>query len=411
MKKVFTNYIETFKGLSTEVWWLALITFINRAGTMVIPFLSLYLKEGLSFTFSQVGWILSCFGLGSFVGSWVGGKLTDTIGAFTVMKYSLFISGLLFGILQFIENFTGLCIGVFLVMVVADSFRPASFVALRAYSKPENRTRSVSLIRLAVNLGFSAGPFIGGIIITYMSYKGLFWVDAVTCIAASVVLTKVLHPKKARVIDNTKNENPVSIFKDKIFWIFFIGLFSFGFTFLQYFSTVPIYYKDVHELSELQIGQLLGFNGFLVFILEMPLTKWLEDKKYSKALISFYGLLLTVISFVLFNISNWAGILIIGIVLMSVGEMLFFPFSNAFALDRSKRGKQGEYMAFYSMAFSLSQIFCHNSGMQLIEFLGFNSMWNIIVGIGIIGLLFIILLMKMIKQEENELKPSYHTIN
>jgi len=411
MKKVFTNYIETFKGLSTEVWWLALITFINRAGTMVIPFLSLYLKEGLSFTFSQVGWILSCFGLGSFVGSWVGGKLTDTIGAFTVMKYSLFISGLLFGILQFIENFTGLCIGVFLVMVVADSFRPASFVALRAYSKPENRTRSVSLIRLAVNLGFSAGPFIGGIIITYMSYKGLFWVDAVTCIAASVVLTKVLHPKKARVIDNTKNENPVSIFKDKIFWIFFIGLFSFGFTFLQYFSTVPIYYKDVHELSELQIGQLLGFNGFLVFILEMPLTKWLEDKKYSKALISFYGLLLTVISFVLFNISNWEGILIIGIVLMSFGEMLFFPFSNAFALDRSKRGKQGEYMAFYSMAFSLSQIFCHNSGMQLIEFLGFNSMWNIIVGIGIIGLLFIILLMKMIKQEENELKPSYHPIN
>ena len=43
MKTLFNNYLNTFKGLSKEVWWLALITLINRAGTMVIPFLSLYL--------------------------------------------------------------------------------------------------------------------------------------------------------------------------------------------------------------------------------------------------------------------------------------------------------------------------------------------------------------------------------
>lgn len=45
MKTLFSNYINTFRGLSQEVWWLALITLINRAGTMVIPFLSLYLTE------------------------------------------------------------------------------------------------------------------------------------------------------------------------------------------------------------------------------------------------------------------------------------------------------------------------------------------------------------------------------
>ena len=80
MKTLFNNYLNTFKGLSKEIWWLALITFINRAGTMVIPFLSLYLKEELYFTVSNVGWVMSAFGLGSVAGSWLGGKLTDRIG-------------------------------------------------------------------------------------------------------------------------------------------------------------------------------------------------------------------------------------------------------------------------------------------------------------------------------------------
>ena len=70
MKKIYFNYLDTFKGLSKEVWWLALITLINRAGTMVIPFLSLYLTKSLSFTIPDVGWIMSCFGLGSVLGSW-----------------------------------------------------------------------------------------------------------------------------------------------------------------------------------------------------------------------------------------------------------------------------------------------------------------------------------------------------
>ena len=50
-------------------------------------------------------------------------------------------------------------------MTVSDMFRPAMFVSLGAYAKPENRTRALTLVRLAINLGFAAGPALGGIII------------------------------------------------------------------------------------------------------------------------------------------------------------------------------------------------------------------------------------------------------
>ncbi|MDO6812963.1 MDR family MFS transporter [Tenacibaculum soleae] len=400
MKKLYFNYLNTFKGLSTEVWWLALITLINRAGTMVIPFLSLYLTKSLDFSLKDVGWIMSCFGLGSVLGSWLGGKLTDKIGYYKVMKTSLFLTGLFFLGLQYVTTFYGFCIGIFLVMLVADTFRPAMFVALSAYSKPENKTRSVTLIRLAINLGFSAGPAVGGIIITSLSYSGLFWVDGVTCILATFLLMKVLNPKKAKVLDEIKTENPISVFSDKAFWVFFVAMFIFGFVFLQYFSTMPLYYENIHNLSEFDIGLLMGMNGFLIFLLEMPLIKWLEESKYSKERLMFVGLLLTAISFLVLNLTGWVGVLVIGMLFMTVGEMIAFPFSNAFVMERAKKGNQGEYMAYYSIAFSLAHIFGHNSGMQLVDNLGFDKTWWIITIMSVIGLFFLLILSNVVKKEK-----------
>ncbi|MDO7135382.1 MDR family MFS transporter [Algibacter lectus] len=377
MKTLFNNYINTFKGLSHEVWWLALITLINRAGTMVIPFLSLYLTENLDFTLKDVGWIMSAFGLGSVVGSWLGGRLTDKIGYYKVMVRSLISTGVLFIALQFLNTFASFCFGIFLVMLVADMFRPAMFVALSAYSKPENKTRSVTLIRLAINLGFSVGPAVGGIIITTLSYGGLFWVDGITCILATGLLIKVLHPKKARVLDTVKNENPSSAYHDKAFLIFLVSMVLFGIVFLQYFSTMPLYYKDIHRLTEFDIGILLGMNGFAIFLLEMPLIKWLESTNFTKSGLMIFGTILLGISILVLNLTSWTGVLIIGMLFMSLGEMITFPFSNAFALDRAKKGNQGEYMALYSIAFSIAHIFAHNAGMHMVDDLGFNNTWYI----------------------------------
>tara|TARA_Y100000034_G_scaffold111271_1_gene144110 strand:- start:2145 stop:3269 length:1125 start_codon:yes stop_codon:yes gene_type:complete len=372
---------------------------------MVIPFLSLYLTESLDFTLENVGWIMTCFGVGSVVGSWIGGKLTDQIGFYKVMYLSLALTGVLFIGLQFVETFYAFCIGIFLVMLIADTFRPAMFVALNAYSKAENKTRSVTLIRLAINLGFSAGPAIGGFIITTINYKGLFWMDGVTCLLATLVLINVLHPKKAKVIDEQKVENPLPIKSDGLFWIFFVAMFIFGFVFLQYFSTMPLYYRDIHQLTEFDIGLLLGMNGFLIFIFEMPLIKWLEDSKYSKEFLITIGLLLTGMSYVVLLTTSWVGILIIGMLFMTFGEMIAFPFSNAFVIERSKRGKQGEYMAFYSISFSAAHIFGHNTGLQMIDKLKFDFTWTIISVVSLIGVLILGYLMYRLRIEKSMQSP------
>ncbi|MBC3758804.1 MFS transporter [Hyunsoonleella sp. SJ7] len=404
MGKLFNNYLNTFNGLSREVWWLALITLINRAGTMVIPFLSLYLTEDLDFTLSNVGTVMACFGLGSVVGSWLGGKLTDVIGYYKVMVRSLISTGILFIALQFLHTFYALCLGIFLVMVVADMFRPAMFVAMSAYSKPENKTRSVTLIRLAINLGFSAGPAVGGLIIASIGYGGLFWVDGITCILATILLVMVLNPRKSKVQDAIKVEHPQSAYADKSFMIFLVSMFLFGFIFLQYFSTMPLYYRDRHVLSEIEIGLLMGMNGFVIFLLEMPLISWLEKTGWSKITLILMGTFLTALSFLVLNFTHWTGILIIGMALMTIGEMIAFPFSNAFAYERASKGNQGEYMALYTISFSLSHIFSHKIGMEMVADLDYDNTWYIITAIGAICVFLLFFLKNHLRSEKKLLK-------
>ncbi len=383
------------------MWWLALITLINRAGAMVIPFLSLYLTDDLNFSLQQVGWIMTSYGLGSFLGAWLGGKLSDQIGYYKVILISLLLTGVSFITIQYFTSFWSICVGFFVLIAIADMARPAFFVALSAYSKPENKTRSLTFIRLAINLGFSAGPAIGGLIIASIGYYGLFWVDGITCIIAGLVMIQTLHPKKAKIQDKeVVVENPVSAHKDGVYVLFLIALALFGFIFVQYFSTIPLYYKEIHQLSEQKIGLLLALNGALIFFFEMPLIAYLEKTKLSKIGNVIGGFVLTGISFLLLLVTPWAGVLVIGMIIATLGEMVAFPFGNAFALDRSKKGRQGAYMGLYSMSFSLAHIFGHNSGMQFINNFGFENTWVFMALIATLGTFLLYIVKRKLNQEK-----------
>ena len=383
MRKLYKNYISNFSGLSKEIWLLSLVTFINRAGAMVIPFLSLYLVNEKGFTLPQIGWIMTCFGLGSLAGTWVGGKLTDTIGAYKVITTSLFLGGLGFLALQFIDTFYGFCIGIFTLIFIADSYRPAIFVACDAYSKPKNVTRSIALIRLAINLGFSIGPVIGGIIIARISYNSLFWIDGVTCILAAVLLFLLLKPKKIsrEEKETAKIKEGVSPYKNPLYLLLILIMVLSGMMFVQYFSLIPLYYEQAHFLSEDVIGGLLFLNGIIIVLFEMPLVGWLERINISKTMATFWGILFLASSFLVLNLNDSFMVLVLGMILMTLGEMVESPFSNALALEMAPKGRKGSYMGLYSMSFSLSHIFGHNGVMNLADKLGYDITWYVIFSI------------------------------
>ena len=402
LKRAFHKYIDNFRGFSREIWILTLITFINRAGTMVLPFLSKYLREDLDFSYNEVKWILISFGLGSIVGSWLGGKLSDKIGFYKIMIFSLMTSGIAFFGLQFVTSFEGLLVAMFFIMVVADMFRPAMFVSLGAYAKPENRTRALTLVRLAINLGFAAGPALGGLLIMTVGYKGLFWVDGATCILAILIFwIKVKEKKKSKYTDK---EHPGeiltnSVFKDRPFWIFLGATLITGILFFQLFTTIPLYHKEQFDLSELQTGLLLTLNGVLIFFLEMPIVSYIERHKINKLKVITLGCLAMAISMYLLLVNQWAGILIIMMLFMTFGEMFVFPFSNSFAMSRAPKGHEGRYMAIFTMSYSTAHILSAEAGMDMIRLFSYQNNWFFMGTLGIIGVLLFIWTMKLVKYE------------
>ncbi len=401
IKTGLQRYIDNYKGFSREIWILAIITFINRAGTMVLPFLTKYLKEDLQFSYNEVGWIMVCFGFGSMLGSWLGGKLSDKIGFYKVMVFSLFTSGMLFFILQFITSFWGLCFSVFAIMTIADMFRPAMFVSLGVYAKPENRTRALTLVRLAVNLGFAAGPALGGLIIMGIGYKGLFWTDSLTCIIAILIFALLVKEKKKAptIVHDSNTVQVLSVFKDKIFWLFLFVCFLTAVLFFQIFTTLPLYHHEMFGLTEFQSGLLLTLNGLLIFFLEMPIVSAFERHKISKTKIMLWGSLLMAISFFVLMITGWAGIFIFSIIFITFGEMFIFPFSNSFALSRAPKGHEGRYMALFTMSFSLAHITSSKTGMEVIDRYGYQTNWILMGTLGIISVISCFRLLYLLKKE------------
>lgn len=401
MKKLYYNYTESFKGLSKEIWYISLISLVNRAGTMVIPFLSLYLTKNLDYSKDDAGWILAFFGIGSVIGGWLGGKLTDIFGFYKIMIFSLFITGLSFIGLQYITSFWGLCFGILFIMSIADSFRPAIYVSIKAYSTPENQTRAIGLIRLAINAGMAIGPTIAGFIIVKQGYNLLFWIDGITCIAAIILFKFLVKETKTKV--SASESEPIKkikniVYSDFTYWIFIAICFFMGMTFFQLVVTMPLYYEEVFGLNEFEIGLFWIINVGLIIVLEMPFLNYLEKKLIPVTKHILIASLFMSIGFYLLYQNFWFGILVINMLLLTFGEMLGFPYTNRFALNRAKEGFEGSYMALYAMAFSLSHIFSSKIGLTIVGKFGYQVNWLITGTYGLTAVILSYWLINRVKQ-------------
>ncbi|MGV3642487.1 MAG: MFS transporter [Adhaeribacter sp.] len=377
MQRIFSLYRNAFAGLSRPAWMLAVVMFINRSGAMVVPFLSVYLTGHLHFSLQQVGLVLSLFGLGSMAGSFLGGYLTDRLGHFRVQFWSLILSGGLFVVLAQLRDFAFVATGIFILSTVAESLRPANSSSVTFYARPENLTRAFSLNRMAINLGFSIGPALGGLLAT-VSYQLLFYGDAFTCLGAGLFFYLYFRRRSghqgAAKTENQELPASRSPYRDWKFLLFVLLSCGFALTFFQFLFTLPLYYRQVHHLSEAQIGMLLALNGLVVFSLEMILVYSIGTRIRPAILIS-GGTLLVALSLLLFNLVGGSWILYVSMTILSIAEILAMPYMATIPVTRSQPQNRGRYMGLYNLSFSFSFILSPFLGTLLIDRYGYDTLW------------------------------------
>src|SRR3954464_3006040 len=231
----WTNPWRGVGGLPASVWIVFATSLLNRAGTMVVPFMVLYVTRQLGVRPALAGMSLTGFGIGGLIGAPIAGRLCDRFGAFAVLRGSLILSGLILLVFPLASSFELFLAVTFIWALVAESVRPATLAALTAYIRPEQRKAAVAVNRLGINLGMSIGPAIGGFLAT-VSFPLLFIVDGATALASGLLLTLLLawRPIPALTaicaLDGESLTGPgkARMLRDPRALVFLIGLFPTG---------------------------------------------------------------------------------------------------------------------------------------------------------------------------------------
>ena len=377
------EYKASFRGLPLPAWTLALVAFINRSGSMVLFFLTLYLTTQKNFTPGHAGQMISLYGLGAMAGSFVGGRLSDRLGAVRVQMLSFLLSGIGFIVLGYLDNTIAISIFLFFLAVISESSRPAIITAMAEACPPERRSRGMALNRLAINFGMAIGPALGGFLAT-INYIYLFWADGITWLAAAFVLFiffgKQTHLYTAKT---TETHFPLrSPYKDKVFLFSLFLLLCLGLLFTQIFSTWPLYLKDIYMLQENHIGLLMGFNAILVTLVEMPLVYRMERRDSVK--IMSWGVLFLYAGFVILPLGNSLSFSFFTVLIWTIGEMLIFPLFSAWVANRAVDANRGQYMGMFTFIFALSFVLGPYLGTHIYEWFGPTYLWY---GFGLVGII------------------------
>lgn len=377
-KLILNTYKTSFSGLSRQTWLLSIVMMFNRCGSMAVPFMGLYVTQSLHRSEMDAGLIITLFGVGSILGSATGGKLTDMIGFRPVQILSSIIGGLLFILFSTITHFSTLCILAVVISFFSEAFRPANFTAVAHYATEGTITRSYSLNRLAVNIGWSVGISLAGIIASF-NYKLLFIVEGAVSIIVGILILSFLPQGKGfikKAKENALNMVIMKPWKD-IFYVKFILLTTVFITcaFLM-FRVVPVFFKEQWHIDEFAIGIIIGINGAVIALFEMIMINKIEARRPPMFFI-IIGAVFFAVSYMMLSapISFHIIAAVVVIIIFTGGEMFSLPFINTIVISRSNAHNRGLYAAGYTLSWSCAQVIGPLFGFYIAKNLGYNWLW------------------------------------
>ena len=370
-------------GLPREVWLLFATNLINRAGMMVLPFLVVYLTRDRHFTLGQAGFALAVYGAAAIIAGPISGWLSDRIGALPIMRASLLMSGSVVLFFPLAHSRGAVYAATALWAACAELFRPASLAAITHVVASRQRKPAYALNRLAINLGMSVGPALGGFLAA-VSFRAMFLVDALTTIIAGLVLTfapwHAATGGRSEDPDSLDRRDTRSLLQDKRLLIFLSASFLVGIVFFQHESALPLYLVQYLSLSPAFYGALFTVNTLLIVALEVPLNR--ATSHWPNAWALFTGCMLFAIGFGSLAVVTSASGVLVTVVVWTFGEMMLFPAMSAHLGDIAPIEQRGAYMGAYSMSLSVALASGPWLGTQLLATTGPIGVWSIMFVLG-----------------------------
>lgn len=361
---MFTTMRKTFNELPGTFWTLVGASFIDRlGGALIFPFFALYITQKFHVGMTEVGTLFAFFSLSSIVGGGIGGALADKYGRKSIIIFSLIMTAsttVLMGLVDRIELFYGIAI---LSGILADTGGPAHQAMTADLLTPEKRSSGFAVLRVSANLAVTLGPMIGGLL-AGIDYLYLFIIDAIMSTITAGLVFAFLPETKPEVPEHEKEAQPSlfqtmkgysTVFKDlKYVWFIFVSVLM-VFVYIQMNSTLSVFLRDYRDTPARYFGYILSINAAMVVVLQFFISR--KISKYPALLIMAAGTILYAIGFGMYGFVYTFSLFVTAMVIITIGEMMTVPTSQALVASFAPDDMRGRYMAVYGIAWVIPSAF------------------------------------------------------
>ena len=354
---MFKRMQSTFFGFPRPFRTLVMATFIDRlGGSLIFPFLSLYVAGRFHVGMTEVGLLFGLWSASSFVGSVIGGALSDKFG-----RKALLLGGLVFSAgsalaMGFVTKMHTFYILAVVVGLFSDMGHPAQQAMVADLLQGDQRAEGFSVLRVVANLAVAIGPAIGGLLAS-VSYLLLFILDAVTSlITAGIVLAAIPETKP----EKTEGQPSESILKtlsgyrevarDGLFLAFIAASLIMVVVYVQMYSTLSVYLNRYHDIPARGFGYMMSLNAGMVVLMQFWITR--KIKGFPPMIMMVLASALYGIGYTMFGLVGAFWLFMLAIAIITIGEMVHIPISQALVARFAPDHMRGRYMAAFGLTWA-----------------------------------------------------------
>ncbi len=355
---MLTRIKSTYQEFPIQFWILVSANFIDRlGGTLIFPFFALYVTQHFNVGMTQAGVLLGIFSVFGFIGSMLGGALTDKFGRRGMVLFGLVFSALssvAMGLVNELNVFYGLAV---IVGLLSNISGPAHQAMVADILPEEQRSEGFGIMRVVTNLAWIIGPSIGGLLAA-RSYLILFVLDAVLSLITAVIVYNFIPETKPEATEAQKQESLLTtlagyrdVMADKIYIGFLLVSMLMLIAYGQIYNTLSVYLRDVHDVSTQGYGLLMSLNASFVVVLQIWLTR--RIKQASPMLMMALGSLFYMVGLTMYGLVANYSLFVVAMLIITIGEMIVMPVGQALVANFAPAAMRGRYMAIYALAWTI----------------------------------------------------------
>ena len=376
-------------GLPFQIYVMLVLNLLFSVGrNLAFPYLAMYLtgksaNRGLEIDPSLIGFMLMVGGLAYVFPLLVSGSLCDRFGRRRMILLFVVPQVFLTAGYAYATSFIEF-LALYVAGGVLGAFFDPAFSAMVAdlVVQPSRREEVYGLSYMIANIGTVFAPPIGGLIASASGYSILFMYAAAfmaICAVIVFVLIKESCPEKERA-SSVALAQLGGVFRDRLFGLFCVFGALTNVVYSQLYGLLSVYTEYV-GLPPYAFGILFSVNGAMVVTLQIPIRKGAVRIGSAKAFV--VAQLLYAVGFTYFLVSRDFSQFLTGVVVLTLGEIIFAPASSAFVANLSPVDMRGRYMALSGLFFGVGGSVGSLVGFRLYDvLLNKELIWGVLGAVG-----------------------------